>query len=173
MKAHFRQLALYNRWANARLYEAVLELSDTQYRSDVGVFFRSLHGTLNHLLLTDRMWLKRLTGEGDHPAALDAILYGDLRSLAMARADEDERIIRYVDSLDDSSIPAIHRYANLSGKTFDQQRSDILTHIFNHQTHHRGQAHAALSICTKQEPPSLDLLVMQRGGTAPNIRDII
>jgi uncharacterized damage-inducible protein DinB len=74
---HFRQLAAYNRWANARLYAAALDLSNREYRLHIGVFFGSLHGTLNHLLLTDRLWLKRLTGEGDHPSQLDAILYED------------------------------------------------------------------------------------------------
>ena len=64
---NFRQLAGYNQWANRRLYAAALEMPDDQYRSSTGVFFDSLHGTLNHLLLTDRVWLKRLTGEGEHP----------------------------------------------------------------------------------------------------------
>ena len=67
---HFRQLAAYNRWANARLYAAALDLSEQAYRLHIGVFFGDLHGTLNHLLLTDRLWLKRLTGEGDHPCGL-------------------------------------------------------------------------------------------------------
>ena len=64
---HFKLLAAYNRWANARLYAAALDLSDLSYGLQTGVYFGSLHGTLNHLLLTDRFWLKRLTGEGDHP----------------------------------------------------------------------------------------------------------
>ena len=64
---HFRQLAAYNRWANARLYAAALDLPEQAYRLHIGVFFGNLHGTLNHLLLTDLLWLKRLTGEGDHP----------------------------------------------------------------------------------------------------------
>jgi uncharacterized damage-inducible protein DinB len=59
----FRQLAAYNRWANARLYAAALDLSDQAYRLHIGVFFGNPHGTLNHLLLADRLWLKRLTGE--------------------------------------------------------------------------------------------------------------
>ena len=67
MKAYFEQRAAYNRWANARLYEAAFSLSEADYRRDVGAFFKSMHGTLNHLLLTDRLWLKRLTGEGEHP----------------------------------------------------------------------------------------------------------
>ena len=67
----FKQMAAYNKWANARLYAAALDLSEQSYRLHIGVFFGGLHGTLNHLLLTDRLWLKRLTGEGDHPNQLD------------------------------------------------------------------------------------------------------
>jgi uncharacterized damage-inducible protein DinB len=170
VKQHFEQLASYNRWANARLYEAALALGDTDYRRDVGAFFRSLHGTLNHLLLTDRIWLKRLTGEGDHPNALDAILYEDRTQLALARADEDDRIMSFIASLDDRAIAGTLRYANTAGKQFEQSRVGILSHLFNHQTHHRGQAHTILSICTSREPPSLDLLGMQRGLPAPDLR---
>ena len=173
MKTHFEQCAAYNRWANARLYQAALALGEADYRRDVGVFFKSMHGTLNHLLLTDRLWLKRLTGEGDHPNQLDAILYEDRRKLALARADEDDRITQYIASLDDLSLDAPHRYATTSGKPFEQRRADILAHLFNHQTHHRGQAHSVLSICTGREPPSLDLLVLQRGAPAPDLRALV
>ena len=69
---NFRQLADYNHWANRRIYAAALDMPEEQYRRVTGVFFGSLHGTLNHLLLTDRVWLKRLTGEGEHPKRLDA-----------------------------------------------------------------------------------------------------
>ncbi len=70
----FRQFAAYNHWANRRLYAAALAMPDEAYRRPTGVFFGSLHGTLNHLLLTDRIWLKRLTGEGDPPNRHNAIL---------------------------------------------------------------------------------------------------
>ena len=170
MKAYFEQRAAYNRWANARLYEAALSLSEADYRRDVGAFFKSMHGTLNHLLLTDRLWLKRLTGEGEHPNQLDAILHEDRRVLASARADEDDRIVRYVAALDAAALDGLQKYATTSGKEFEQKRRDILAHLFNHQTHHRGQAHTILSICTGTEPPQLDMLLMQRGGAAPDLR---
>jgi uncharacterized damage-inducible protein DinB len=172
MKTHFEQCALYNQWANARLFEAALALSDADYRRDVGAFFKSMHGTLNHLLLVDRLWLKRLTGEGHHPNHLDAIIYEERRALALARADEDDRIIGYVGSLDDASLDGMQKYTNTSGKPFEDRRRDILAHLFNHQTHHRGQAHTILSICTGREPPPLDLMVMQRGRAAPDLRTV-
>jgi uncharacterized damage-inducible protein DinB len=169
MKSYFEQRAAYNRWANARVYEAAFLLGEADYRRDVGAFFKSMHGTLNHLLLTDRLWLKRLTGEGEHPNQLNAIIYEDRRALALARAGEDDRIVRYVAALDDAMLDGLRKYATTSGKEFEQKRRDILAHLFNHQTHHRGQAHTILSIVTGREPPSLDLLSMQRGAAAPDL----
>ena len=96
MKSHFLMMARYNAWANARVYRMASQLSDEQYRRDVGAYFKSLHGTLNHLLATDRIWMHRLTGEGDHPTRLDAIVFDDLSSLTAARREEDERIIRFL-----------------------------------------------------------------------------
>jgi uncharacterized damage-inducible protein DinB len=169
----FKQFAAYNKWANARLYAAVLDLSELSYRLHIGVFFGGLHGTLNHLLLTDRLWLKRLTGEGDHPNRLDAILYEDRLELARARIAEDERLITVIEQYDEAALRGLHSYRTTSGMPQSQVLGDILMHLFNHQTHHRGQAHACLSILTGGEPPSLDLLVFQRGGTAPDIEKLI
>jgi uncharacterized damage-inducible protein DinB len=155
----FKLLAAYNKWANARLYAAALELSETSYRLHIGVFFGGLHGTLNHLLLTDRLWLKRLTGEGDHPNHLDAILYEDRLELARARIAEDERLITVIEKYDEAALRGLHSYRTTSGMPQSQVLAVILMHLFNHQTHHRGQAHACLSILTGNEPPSLDLIV--------------
>ena len=173
MKAHFAQFASYNKWANARLYEAAIAVDEVDYRRDVGAFFRSLHGTLNHLLVTDRIWLKRLTGEGEHPARVNAIIHDDRLQLALARADEDERIVRYVGSLDETAISTAFEYSTTAGKQFKQVRAEVLSHLFNHQTHHRGQAHTIISICTGREPPPLDLLGMQRGLPAPDLRSLV
>lgn len=170
---YFGQLARYNQWANARLYGAVAALSDEAYRRPIGLFFRSLHGTLNHLLGVDRLWLKRLTGEGDHPDRLDAIVHVNLRDLAQARAAEDERIIAVMDGYDASALSRRHPYRTTSGQPQEQVLGDILLHFFNHQTHHRGQAHAGLSIITGTEPPSLDLLAFQRGAPAPDLSALI
>jgi uncharacterized damage-inducible protein DinB len=169
----FRQLAAYNRWANARLYAAALAMPDGTYRRPTGVFFGSLHGTLNHLLLTDRLWLKRLTGEGEHPNRLDAILYDDRADLTRARVAEDARLIAVVDQYDDAALAGRVAYLTTSGKPQEQVLADILLHLFNHQTHHRGQGHACCSIITGTEPPSLDLLAFQRGVSAPDVETLI
>ena len=81
MKTHFVTLAKYNAWANARLFRMAGALEDGLYRKEVGAYFKSLHGTLNHLLTADRIWMSRLTGVGDQPNKLDAILFEDLPSL--------------------------------------------------------------------------------------------
>jgi uncharacterized damage-inducible protein DinB len=166
---NFRQLADYNHWANRRLYAAALALPEEQYRRSTGVFFRSLHGTLNHLLLTDRVWLKRLTGEGEHPLRLDAILFEDRAELARARIAEDARLKRVVGGYSEADLATPLPYKTMSGAPQQQMLADILLHLFNHQTHHRGQAHACCSILTGSEPPSLDLLLFQRGGPAPDL----
>lgn len=166
---NFRQFADYNHWANRRLYGAALAMPDEAYRRRTGVFFGSLHGTLNHLLLTDRVWLKRLTGEGEHPNRLDAILFEELKDLLRARLAEDARLKRVVGGYSEADLGEAVSYQTMSGQQQRQKLQDILLHLFNHQTHHRGQAHACCSIVAGQEPPSLDLLAFQRGVPAPEL----
>jgi len=127
-------------------------------------FLGSLHGTLNHLLLIDRLWLKRFTGEGEHLERLDAILYEDRAELTRARIIEDDRLITVVETYDESALTRLHSYRTTSGMPQSQALGNILLHRFNHQTHHRGQAHACLSILKDNEPPSQDLLVFRRAG---------
>lgn len=170
---HFRSFAAYNAWANTRLYAAALDLSDEDYRRPVGVFFGSLHGTLNHLLAADRIWLKRLTGQGEAPTRVDAILVDDLLALARARLAEDARIEATIAGYDEAALGRTLAYVTTSGAAHEQRVADILAHVFNHQTHHRGQAHSALSILTQREPPSLDLLQFQRGVPAPDLTALL
>jgi uncharacterized damage-inducible protein DinB len=162
MKAHFASLAKYNKWANARLYGMASALPDEAYRRNVGAYFGSLHGTLNHLLTADRIWLRRLTGSGDHPGKLDAIVYDDLKALRAARETEDDRIINMVGEFDEAAFESAREYRTLNGTPQSQPLRQILAHFFNHQTHHRGQAHAVLTILGVSEPEPLDLLIMLR-----------
>jgi uncharacterized damage-inducible protein DinB len=162
LTSHFRMLGHYNAWANARLYDAAARLDETQYKADRGAFFKSVHGTLNHLLVTDRIWMQRLTGEGEAPARLDAILFETLDSLRAARVAEDVRIVAYVDGLDDARIAGTISYRRVSSpEQFVQQLAPALAHWFNHQTHHRGQAHVLLT-GLGQPSTELDLLFFQR-----------
>ena len=79
----------YNAWCNERLYDAASRVSDADYRADRGAFFKSLHGTLNHLLVGDRIWMRRFTGAGELPPSLDAILFDGFDALRAARRSED------------------------------------------------------------------------------------
>ncbi|TIT27996.1 MAG: damage-inducible protein DinB, partial [Mesorhizobium sp.] len=90
MKQHFMMFAAYNQWANGRIYEAAADLVDEEFERDVGAFFGSMAGTLNHLLAADRIWMKRFTGEGDAPSRTDAILHRALPVLWLAREAEDK-----------------------------------------------------------------------------------
>jgi uncharacterized damage-inducible protein DinB len=160
--AHYRMFGHYNAWANARLYDAAARLSTEQYRADRGAFFKSVHGTLNHLLVTDRIWMQRFTGEGVVPDRLDAILFETLGELRVAREAEDRGIVDFVDGLDDARIAGTIKYRRVSSpEQFEQQLAPALAHWFNHQTHHRGHVHALLTGLAG-EAPELDLLYFQR-----------
>ena len=162
LAAHYRMFARYNAWANHRLYDAAAGLTTEQYLADCGAFFKSVHGTLNHLLVTDRIWKQRFTGEGDAPDRLDAILCETFEELRAAREAEDRRIVGFVDGLDDGRIAGTIKYRRVSSpEEFEQQLAPALAHWFNHQTHHRGQVHAVLTGLVGTAP-ELDLLFFQR-----------
>ena len=160
LKAHFDQLATYNRWANRRVYDDAATLTDEVRKRPAGLFFGSLHGTLNHMLVADYIWMRRFTGDGPQPERLNQILHDDFAELRAARQQEDERILTFVTELE--SFGRVLSYQNSTGKTFQQALGPALTHFFNHQTHHRGQLHAGLTIAGIKEPASLDLLNLQR-----------
>jgi uncharacterized damage-inducible protein DinB len=164
MKSRYRMFANYNAWCNERLYDAAALTSDADYRADRGAFFKSLHGTLNHILVADRIWMKRFTGVGEQPRGLDAILYDDFAALRAARRSQDVLINRYIDNLDDQALAATIRYrTSVNPQTIEQPLAPALDHFFNHQTHHRGQAHVLLSsIIGNDKTPSFDLIIYQR-----------
>jgi uncharacterized damage-inducible protein DinB len=155
-------LARYNEWANSRLYGMAAALPDEAYRRRVGAYFGSLHGTLNHLLAADRIWLRRLTGFGEHPDKLNATVCEELQSLRTARETEDGRIVSFIEGLDEPAFGMQWDYQTLNGTPQRQPMGEILAHLFNHQTHHRGQAHMILTVLGVAEPDPLDLLIMLR-----------
>jgi uncharacterized damage-inducible protein DinB len=162
MKTHYAELAAYNAWANRLLYEGAAALTDAQYRADQGAFFKSMHGTLNHMVVTDRIWMQRFTGDGPTYTRLDTILHEPLEELRSIREAEDRRIADWIDGLDDDALGGVIRYRRVSTpEEFVQPLAPALRHFFNHQTHHRGQAHMILTTLGKNAPP-LDLLYFQR-----------
>jgi uncharacterized damage-inducible protein DinB len=164
MKHIYSMFAGYNRWANRRIYAAALALPDEAYREPRGAFFGSLHATLNHLVVADRIWMRRFTGEGPLHTRLDEIVHDDRDDLAAARAAEDERIVGFIDGLSEEALAATFSYRTIAQpQDITQPLAPALSHFFNHQTHHRGQAHCLLSqIAGNSAAPSLDLILYQR-----------
>jgi uncharacterized damage-inducible protein DinB len=144
-------LARYNRWMNDKLYARVATLSEEERKRDCGAFFKSIHGTLNHLLLADRVWLARFTGAhvpdgfmAPGIRTLDQELYGDFDELRRERARTDDDIAAWVASLTEErlgeNLVIVRR-----GKTQESPLWWSVVHVFNHQTHHRGQITTLLS----------------------------
>ena len=157
-----RMFAGYNSWCNTRLHNAAADLDDTSFRADRGVFFGSMMGTLNHLLVADRIWMKRFTGEGEAPTRLDAILSEECGELRAAREAEDARISGWVEALREADLAGTFSYRTITNPAEVTQRlGPALAHFFNHQTHHRGQAHAILTGFGRSAP-SFDLIAFQR-----------
>ena len=161
MKAHFQRMAAYNRWANRRLYEAAGKLSPEALAAPRSGFFPSLLKTLNHILVGDTAWMGRLDGSGSAIKSLDQILHNDLAALTAARAAMDERIVAFVDAIAPGRLEQDLVYRTVAGDSMTTQVAQVLAHLFNHQTHHRGQAHAMLS-STEVAPPPLDLIYFLR-----------
>jgi uncharacterized damage-inducible protein DinB len=164
VKSRYQMFAGYNAWCNERLYDAAALVPDAEYRADRGAFFKSLHGTLNHILVADRIWMRRFTGVGDVPPSLDTILHDSFEDLRSARRSQDVLINRYIDGLDHERLSGTLRYKTVTNpQVIEQPLAPALDHFFNHQTHHRGQAHALLtSIIGNDKTPSFDLIVYQR-----------
>lgn len=141
----FRLMAGYNRWMNEKLYALCATLSDEERKRDRRAFFRSIHGTLNHLLLTDRAWLGRFTGRPLSFRSLDQELYADFDELERGRASTDAAIEEFCRDLTDEPLNADIVYATTAGKGYRHPLAPALVHLFNHEAHHRGQITTLLS----------------------------
>jgi uncharacterized damage-inducible protein DinB len=153
---NFRTLARYNALANRRLYEACARLPDDGRKKRRPSFFGSIHGTLNHIMVGDRIWLARFSDEKAPSTNLDAILYEDFGELREARDREDSRIEVFADGIDERFLKGTIHYVNNEGRALEDPVELLVAHFFNHQTHHRGQVHDMLSQ-TEVPPPVLDL----------------
>jgi len=154
---NFSTLATYNQWANARLYAVVERLSEAQRNQDMKAFFGSIMATLNHILVGDLIWMARIEKAGRVLESLDAILHTDYMTLNQDRQDTDVRIIKVMEAMTEQDINKRMAYKNVAGQVCEDLTSEVLTHMFNHQTHHRGQCHAMLSQLGQEAPP-LDLI---------------
>jgi len=156
LTTHFQTLARYNRIANERLFAQCAQLEVGEYRKHRSGSFGSIHGLLNHILLGDRRWMGLFENGERVTPPLDNILYEDFSALRSAREREDVRIESFFAALDPAFWGRSFAYTNNQGKDYTESAHIACSHLFNHQTHHRGQVHVMLSQ-TPVPPPSLDL----------------
>jgi uncharacterized damage-inducible protein DinB len=156
---HFLMLARYNVWATDRLLERhVAKLTDGEYRRDVGLYLKSVHGTLNHLLLAERcLWFERFATGESPKRKLDEEVHADRAALQAALKQGVRGWIPAIESWDEARFDGTLRYTSTAGVTRTVPFAPALTHVFNHGTHHRGQITAALT-ALGHDAPELDLL---------------
>lgn len=127
---HVRRMARYNRWANARLYDACAQLSSDDYHAARPSFFGSIHATLNHILVGDSIWFGRFTGNvPSHLTRLDMILHADFASLRAAREAKDAEIVAFADTLNEAKLNDTFTYANMAGQRFTDPLFPPLMHF--------------------------------------------
>ena len=165
MRSHFALLARYHGWATRRLYEHVDALSEADYRRDAGLFFRSVHGTLNHLLVADRAWYARFARGESPQVVLDAELESDRVRLRLALGDSASNWLAFVRDVADERWTTDLHYRRGNGEPMTLPFAATLTHVFNHGTHHRGQITAAIT-SLGHECPELDLVRMLQAEAA-------
>lgn len=142
-------MASYNRWQNENLYEAAHGLSEHDRTEDLGAFFGSIEATLNHILWADRIWMSRFAGwsaprKNDIPGSVGEA--GDWEHLRSERAAFDRDLVAWADALSADDLAGDFTwYSGATGREWTQPLWRLITHLFNHQTHHRGQVHAMLT----------------------------
>lgn len=149
---HFHLMARYNQRMNRQVFGASATLPEPTLSRDLGAYFHSIIGTLNHLLIVDLLWLQRFSHHRDsydslkrisrypEPGALDGILFEDLEELRAVREELDALIIFWVDNeIESADLSKLFSYANRKGITTTRRFGELVGHFFNHQTHHRGQ----------------------------------
>jgi uncharacterized damage-inducible protein DinB len=158
-----RLMARYNRWQNRSLYAAAGTLDDAARKAERGAFFGSIHATLCHLLWADQMWMVRFADWPPPPAGNirdSTTMVADWAQLSADRARIDEKLIAWADGLGQADIDGVLTwYSGAAGRNMTRPRDLLMLHMFNHQTHHRGQVHAMLTAAGCALGPS-DVWVM-------------
>ncbi len=169
---NFKTLAKYNQLCTC-IYDCVATMDFMIIKRDLGAFFRSIFGTLNHILVADIIWLQRIARHPMNfhslvvlrsqtpPVALNQILHEELSSLRQHRSQVDAALIALVDELNDEIFNKELLYQDMKGNPHQNGLGILLQHLFNHQTHHRGQVTTLLHQFGA-EVGATDLLVMPR-----------
>lgn len=154
---HIRLMARYNSWMNERLYTAASTLPDEALSAERGAFFGSILGTLNHLLVADRIWLGRYSAHPanfrslqaiagqEAPTRLDQLIAADIRELTALRKHLDSYIEALAAERGEEQLDQPLSYRNMKGVAAQKHFFALLIHLFNHQMHHRGQATTLLT----------------------------
>jgi len=161
-RAYVQRMARYNRWQNENLYGAAERLSPEERQCERGAFFGSIHGTFSHLLWGDRMWMSRFTDlpKPDVGIPGSVTLYPDWGKLKIERTSFDRTIVDWADTVDDDWLAADQAFFSVATqREWTRPRWMLVTHMFNHQTHHRGQVHCMLTQAGGR-PSDTDLTVM-------------
>lgn len=139
-------MAEYNQWMNQKLYLICTEISDDERKRDRGAFFKSIHGTLNHLLFGDRAWMGRFTGKPLTGIGVGQELYSDFEELRCQREVTDQEILNWSTTVSQAWLGQMLTYTSgIDNRTRTLPNWLLVTHLFNHQTHHRGQLTTLLS----------------------------
>ena len=154
LRKHCGLMHRYQRWAFATLFAHLDLLDDEAYGRDVGLFFKSIHGTLNHLLLVDHVWFGRLTHDPFPVKTLADTVEPDRARIKSRLLARGEAWAAYLDGLDDAGLAGVASFHKIDGTPATLPRASAILHVVNHGTHHRGQITAA---------------VTQLGGKAPEI----
>ncbi len=156
-----RMLARYNAWANKAIFDAVAALPGEEATKPRPTLFRNMVETLNHLHAVDLIWQAHLEGRDHGIAALNTVLHGDLAELWRAQQDIDAWYIGWADALTEAAADEIVRFVLIGGNQGEMCRSDIMVHVVNHTTYHRGFV-ADLFFQVPARPPLTDLPIFLR-----------
>ena len=161
-KTYLTTMAKYNSWQNRSLYTAAATLSDEARREQRGAFFGSIHATLNHLLWADSTWLGRFAGQLLGISLKDGLsMHEDFQELKRERLATDAAIETWADELDPKWLEGeLSWFSGLLNRDVAMSKQHLATHFFNHQTHHRGQAHAMLTM-GGATPGDTDLMLLK------------
>ena len=154
---HYKLMAKYNQWMNKSLYAVCARIPDNERKQDQGAFFKSIHGTLNHILWADTAWLRRFTNVPLNLTRMGEDLFEDFDELTAEREKTDDQIQDWVAGLDNDWLGRSFSFTSVSDKkTRTAPAWKFVSHMFNHQSHHRGQVTTLLNQ-SGYEPPVTDI----------------
>lgn len=160
--AFAHMMAEYNAEMNRRLYAAAARLTDEERKADRGAFWKSIHGTLVHILWGDTLWMSRFDGwaKPDVGIKQSAAMIEDFATLQQQRVKVDADILAWANRIDEKWLAEeLVWFSAAAQKEMRQRKGMLMVHFFNHQTHHRGQAHALLTECG-QDTGDTDLFLV-------------